>query len=298
MLLHPIIDYVSISIPTANLLRQWENSLEWGSDFPMDDRTSRLCELIARNTDWTDTPQGGIFKRRVQFPYAGMCYFEGHNHVSLLQISGKGCEILRNEGILDDVIIDWQDRITRLDVAIDIVCDVRPEDFILQRITGRFRDGGHYPSESGVTWYVGSRKSDRFARVYRRNLPDIRHDKLRIEYQLSDVQAKIAVKDIISSDILTYANQLANSFGWIHPVYVHETQFGKAKSVSRPSSQGNTQYWLHKQVLPSLRKSAQMGDIDTLIVFESQLRGIIEEYYTEREAKNGHNSLQNGTKND
>lgn len=278
----PIVDYISISVPTPNLLKQLEISGEYNIPFDLDDRTYSLAELLCNQVNWREFPAKGIFKRHVQFLDIGVNYFEGHDTVSLVQFSGEGCEYLRNEGVLENVLLDWNDRFTRLDIAVDILCDVTPEDFTLTRSAPRFKLTERYDKNSGTTYYVGSRQSDRFARVYRYNHPHPRSDKLRIEYQLSDDQAKLISKRIIETSILQCATELGNTFGWLHKVYVPSLALGKAPSSRKPTGKGGTVFWLHHQVTPALRKIAEMGDIETLIGFESALKAIINEYYSER----------------
>lgn len=278
MLHFPKIDYLSISIPQPRLMAQWDLSVEHNTPFEVDDRTWRLSELIGRQTDWREFQRGGIFQRQIQFVHSGFSYFDGTGNTSLVQFSGEGCEYLRSEGILEDVCRDWYDRVTRLDIAIDITCDTTPEDFVFNRRQNRFKPSEWHDKESGTTFYVGSRTSDRFARVYRYRVPHPRSNELRVEYQLCDEQAKLTLARINETDILQVTKELGNTFGWLHPVYVQDNEFGKAPTSPRASTKGNTIFWLHKQVLPALRKSAEKGDLRTLIDFDSAVRAIIDEY--------------------
>lgn len=287
---YPIIDYLSISVPQPNLMKQWEISYDQQIPFYVDERTWTLSKMLADQVNFRELPKGGIFKRHIQFTDIGVNYFEGHNSVSLVQIAGKGCSILREQGVLSDVLLDWNDRLTRLDIAVDIECDITPDDFALTRKQNRFKISERHDKGSGLTTYVGSPDSDRFARVYRYNPPDPRHNKLRVEYELCDEQAKLIAKRIIETDILHVAEELGNTFGWLHEVYVPSSAVSKSPTPRRNSAKGGTIHWLYKQVLPSLRKIAEMGELETLIGFDRAIRAIIDERTSETEIKNNGNA--------
>lgn len=273
----PIIDYLSISVPIPNLLTQWDISYKEDIPFYVDDRTWRLSEYLVRQENWREHPKNGIFKRHIQFLDIGVNYFDGHNSVSLIQFSGKGMEVLRNDDSDFQLLTDWQDRLTRLDIATDIICDIEPEDIAKCRGASRLKDGGHHPSDTGTTWYIGSRKSDRFARVYRYDPPLPRSDRVRIEFQLNDEQAKHAAKNILDTDIFSYRNALFSLAGFNHPVLGDQKKTPRATSAPRLASKGGTVHWLHKAVLPAIRKIAENRDTEVLIAFESQLRAILDE---------------------
>lgn len=274
----PIIDYLSISVPIPNLLTQWDISYNENIPFYVDDRTWRLSEYLIRQQNWREHPKNGIFKRHIQFMDIGVNYFDGHNTVSLIQFSGKGMENLRDDNSDIQLLSDWHDRLTRLDVATDIICDAPAEDFARMRRPSRFKDGGHHPSDTGTTWYVGSRKSDRFARVYRYDPPLPRSDRVRIEFQLNDEQAKHGAKIILNSTLDAFRDGLFEAAGFNHPLLSNKTGSDKATSAPRLASKGGTVHWLHKAVLPAIRKIAENGDTEVLIAFESQLRAIFDEY--------------------
>lgn len=275
---YPIIDYLSISVPTPNLLTQWDISYHEDIPFPHDERTWRISEYLVRQENWREHPKQGIFKRHIQFPDIGVNYFDGHNSVSLIQISGKGMELLRNDNGDTQLLMDWKERLTRLDIATDIICDLEAEDIAKCRGNSRLKDGGHHPSDTGITWYIGSRKSDRFCRVYRYDPPLPRSDRVRVEFQLNDEQAKHAAQVILDTDLLSYRDALFSLAGFNHPVLGRSNSTPRATSAPRLASKGGTVQWLHKAVLPALRKSAENGDTETLIAFESQLHAIMEEY--------------------
>jgi len=273
----PIIDYMSISIPIPNLLTQWDIAYRDGYPFDVDERTWKISEYLTRQTNWKELPKSGIFKRHIQFNDIGINYFDGHNSVTLIQISGKGMEIFRNDDCDIELLSDWQDRLTRIDIATDIICELPSEDFAKCRGASRLKDGGHHPSETGTTWYIGSRKSDRFARVYRYDPPLPRSDRVRIEFQLNDDQAKHAAQNILDKNIVAYRNELFALAGFNHPLLADAQGASRATSSPRLASKGGTLMWLHKAVIPAIRKIAET-DKETMIAFEREIRAIMDEY--------------------
>lgn len=282
----PIIDYISISIPYPKLLESYALHFDYDHAFYSDDRTFDIAEYLAAQTNFQEMSGKSVFDRRIQFPDIGCMYWEGNkSNVSLLQITGHGCEILREKGILNNVLHAWQDRLTRIDIATDITCDIDPEDFAYAHTNARFKVTQFIDKISGITYYVGSKDSDRYARVYRYRSPHPRSGQLRLEYQLSDKQAKFVAARICETSLLQVSDELGNTFGWSHPVYVQSLHDEKIPSAPRPETKGNTVFWLYKQVLPALRKSAEKGDLETLIAFESSLKAIIDEYSDLRKDK-------------
>lgn len=280
----PIVDYFSFSIPTPRLLTNFNLSFDYDVAFHSDDRTYDLATFLASQTDWTKTPARGKYDSGVFFPDVGVAYFEGATaETSFVQITGQGCEVLRKQGLLNDVLRTWMDRATRIDVAADFTCDVEPEDFAYAHSNERFKITQFIDKNSGITYYVGSRSSDRFFRVYRYRSPSPRCGELRVEAQFSGKQAKYATASVLETSVLEVFAAIGNTVGWNHPVYVSGLSHEKMRSAPRPTTKGNTIFWLYKAVLPSLRKQAEKGDLDTLIAFESSLRAIIDEYQSEKE---------------
>lgn len=280
----PIIDYLSFSIPFPRLMTNFELSFDYDIGFSSDDRTFDIASLLSQQTNWTDAPARGVYEKGVWFPDIGIAYFEGgKSETCLVQITGQGCELLRQQGVLQDVCRAWEDRITRIDVAADFTCDVEPQDFAYAHSNARFKVTQFIDKNSGTTFYVGSKQSDRFARVYRYRDPHPRSAQLRCEVQFSGKQAKFAVSNILKTSVLEVFGQIGNTIGWNHPVYVQGLSNEKIRSAPRPTTKGNTIFWLYKAVLPSLRKQAAKGDIDTLLAFQRELCAIIDEYQISKE---------------
>lgn len=275
----PIIDYMSISVPTKKLWTQFHSHIADGDQFTPDKRTRKLLNLLLSSRHFIESEMRGIWNKHIQFHDLGINYFEGEiNNVSLIQISGEGCRNLEAQGYLINVLSDWHDRFTRYDIAVDIACDTNPEVFARSRSNNRFKSGGHIRSSRGETWYVGGKHSDRHARVYRYNDHPTRPDYLRIEYELHDGEAIAAAKGSLELGVPEMGLRLGATFGWTHPSYNSPSDVEKTKSVPREPGAGKTEHWIHKSVKPAIEKLAKNGKIQFLIAFESWLHAIIEEY--------------------
>lgn len=276
---YPIIDYFSFSIPMPCLFTQWEISdqLEMGNLF--DDRTHDLLQFFSAQKNWRDFNKGGLFNRMVRFDDVGCTFMEGDKcEVSLVQFSGEGCKYLRDNNLLDSVLGAWYDRATRIDLAFDMVSDADPEDFARKLSNKRFKTDSHEKSNTGITWYVGSYKSDRFARVYRYSDKLKRNGALRLEYQFSGNASKHAAEKCFDEGVLHVVRELGDLYGWLHPDYDLQTGGAKYESAPRPKTRAGKELWLYNQVLPSLIKEAQRGNVEILIDLKDKLCAIIDEY--------------------
>jgi len=179
-----------------------------------------------------------------------------------VEISGKGCESLIQAGNMEAVLDACHARVTRIDIACDIETDVKPLDFVSKTSHERMRTSGHYISETGETCYVGSQKSDRFARVYRYNEPHPRAALLRVEHVFRREQAKIFARlcTLHASD--TVAKTAGDAFGWCHSDWTPDSQQTIITSMVTDTHKGNnTVFWLVDTVAPCFQRLCREGVI-------------------------------------
>lgn len=282
MALEPIVDYFSFTVPVPNFLRNAAIHINEGTPFHAPRHYKRLYNYLTSDPDAKETKRSGRFNRMIHSEKFGFTYMDGDSiPVSLIQISGIGCAHLREKGYLENVLSDWHERSTRLDVAVDIETNCSVEGFARSRNNRRFENGGHERSNSGETWYIGRRTSDRHARVYRYEPPHPRCNLLRIEYELHDEQAKHASKSVLELGVSQVALQLGATFGWTHDDYDLPTSVPKFRTHSRDTSFGNTERWVHRAVQPALRRMAQSGKLQFLIDLHHWLGAIINEAQSE-----------------
>lgn len=184
------------------------------------------------------------------------------NHL-LIELPGTACQNLRDQGVLENVVAEAQQRLTRLDMAIDIPGGVSPQTFVQAGYNERFASYAELVSETGVTEYVGSMKSERFARVYMYAAPHPRAGVLRVEHVLRSGYAKTAATILVDQGALALATACGNSFGWKcsdwRPEFLTDA---KVKSTRVDRHEPGRVRWLHHVCIPALAKAAREGLID------------------------------------
>ncbi len=179
-----------------------------------------------------------------------------------VEISGQGCETLISKSLLHNVLQSCYSRVTRIDVATDIDTKTTPTEFVQKVDHERMRTSGHVISDTGETCYVGSQKSDRYARVYRYNEPHPRSHLLRIEHVFRKEYAKKIAAQICENSIEDIAESAGKAFGWSHPVWdmvaANEVDLSVVKAEP---TMGGTVFWLIKSVAPAFKKLVAKGII-------------------------------------
>lgn len=196
--------------------------------------------------------------------HGAMVYGRSHTSTVLYELSGRGCEPLRRENMGQEFVAFISERVTRIDLAVDVRCSVSPTDFANRRSHQRFRGIGYIRSQSGETVYVGSAKSDRFCRVYRYNKPHPRADLLRVEFVFRKGMAKAAAQELVRSQSLAhFAALCGNTWGFNHQVWKPDHVTDErllAPIVLRGDS--DTLAWLYKQVAPAMARLVSVGALD------------------------------------
>jgi len=179
-----------------------------------------------------------------------------------VEISGQGCERLIAEEILPSILADVCERVTRIDIACDIETSTSPKDFVAETSHERMQSSGYQISATGETCYVGSQKSDRYARVYRYFKPHPRYKLLRIEHVFRRDYAKTVSKRIVEGGIDTLAGACGIAFGWSHYDWQPETSEDCDISyVKAERKMGATVFWLIKSVAPAFKRLVNDGTI-------------------------------------
>lgn len=196
-------------------------------------------------------------------PDAGITLFASQslNH-ACVEISGSGCERLIALGQMESVMRSTVERITRIDIASDIETSVRPNEFVAEISHKRMRASGYQISATGETSYVGSQKSDRYARIYRYTDPHPRSHLLRIEHVFRKEYAKSTVRALLDCDLGSLAEAAGKAFGWAHEVWQPKAMQHVDISITSPSRvAGNTVHWLITACAPAFKRLVDSGDI-------------------------------------
>lgn len=188
-------------------------------------------------------------------------WFGGHSN-ALIQFSGNGCKFLERYDWLSDVIAAAKDRLTRLDMAIDIETPVTPSEFVKAGYNGRIRSGGYANSPTGETYWIGSRSSQKYCRVYRYNEPHPRHKLLRIEYETKKAQARIAAEVILDRGLAYATESLTKYYRWEHEVMPEPADMvEKMQSEISTRTDAKTLHWILVQCAPAIRRLVENGTI-------------------------------------
>jgi hypothetical protein len=194
--------------------------------------------------------------------FAAVRFGGSANHV-LIELPGTACQSLRDAGLLNQIVAEAAHRLTRLDMAIDIPGGCSPREFVAAGYNARFKSYAEIVSESGETEYVGSMKSERYARVYMYAPPHPRAGTLRVEHVLRSDYAKSAAEMLTSGGTLALAEACGNSFGWqsAHWQPEHVTD-GKLRAQRSDRHEPGRVRWLYNVVAPAIVKAGREGLLD------------------------------------
>lgn len=258
------IDWISFSVMLSEYVMVDERDTENALIQALNELNSNLMYWFELDGTWTRTKGRAPYSVAYSHPSGGIVamYNPTLPH-ALIEISGRGCDMLTLSGGMMDVLNSVKNRVTRIDIASDILTDVRPIEFASMRSTGRFKSKSVIESESGETVYLGSRTSNRYVRVYRYNAPHERHMFLRIEYVVKAEDAKILARTLLAEDIRAISANLGEKFGWEHPAYLPDEVNPVEIQAYRPERhEGKTLYWLGETVAPLLARLHAEGVID------------------------------------
>lgn len=183
---------------------------------------------------------------------------------ALIEISGRGCDELIAAGTIEATLQAVASRVTRVDIASDILTSLRPPAFAEQRNVKRFKATSHVNSESGESFYVGARSSNRYARVYRYNPPHERSAFLRVEHVVKQEDAKILAHALLTEGIEAVVASLGEGFGWQHPEWKLEATAAEIAAYRPDRKEGKTLYWLADTIAPLLARLHNEGVIDVV----------------------------------
>lgn len=180
-----------------------------------------------------------------------------------VEISGQSCQLVGASAKLEELIQAKCMRTSRVDFATDIETNIKPTEFIINMDSKRFKSRGQVVSENGETVYIGSRESERVARIYRYHDPHPRAHLLRIEVELKGEAARIAASYLSKWTVRECCLAVNRPYGWTHPVW-EAPEDGQERIAARhpAKARSNTVRWLYGSVAASLRAAILDGSID------------------------------------
>lgn len=221
-------------------------------------------DVLIAGYDWTPRVGRAPYNSAQQRADNGVMIF-AHQALphSLIEVGGIGMDTLGSLEAELELARSVTPTLTRIDIACDIYTPVRPDEFCGHRDAGRFKAWSEVVSASGHTIYVGSKHSDRYARVYRYNEPHPRAAFLRVEHVLKAEQAREAMSQVNVNGLDWLVAALGNTFGWQHPCWQPAENTDEAVKAWRPERrQGKTIAWIHGQVIPALLKLHRENVLD------------------------------------
>jgi hypothetical protein len=271
--MHTQIDWLSFTMA--------HNALPDGAGEELFDAVQTLEQkwLPSSIREWMASFKWEAGKGRAPYSYRVACqeggcsiYFGGELTHTLYEFSGVGCAALRHADLETEVLRVVAHRATRLDIASDIDAEISPSSFVSSGFAGRMKSRGSFVSETGQTEYIGSQKSERYARVYKYAPPHPRANLLRIEHVLRRDYAKQAVEWIIAYGVNYVQKQIGEAFGWQHPLWQPTEAAVEPLRVPRGSrDQNGTLRWLIKAAAPAFKKLVQAGLIEDPEQFVKQV---------------------------
>lgn len=261
-MLHKI-DWLSFSVLITPAEDATEKDAFYAAAAAIHDLHQDIPEYLSLDAEWE--PRNGRAPYRTSWhrPDEGVTIFTHPSLThSLVEVSGRGCDAVQARGYMDALLAAVETRLTRIDIACDILTDVRPLAFSEQRNVKRFKAHSYVNSESGETYYVGARSSARYARVYRYNPPHERSHFLRVEHVIKAEDAKILARTIQAEGLASVVASLGQSFGWEHPEWRLDATPAELAAYRPDRREGKTLYWLADTVAPLLARLHNEGVID------------------------------------
>lgn len=221
-------------------------------------------EVQAFHTGWIIEPAKGFYTARLRHEATGVALSFGRvNAHILVELSGKACASLDSCDLLEPLISETANKATRIDIAVDFLTDTTPDDFSAFRNLTKWKHTSYIRSASGDTFYVGSRKGERMARVYRYKEPHPRAKYLRVETEYKGDAAR-ALSAMVGTCIASRLAAVAHEpFGWTHEIWKDVgSEAEKLAYTAYRSTNASTVRWLYGTVASSLRRAIKEGLID------------------------------------
>src|ERR1044071_1571589 len=189
--------------------------------------------------------------------------FGGINNHILVECAGKTCDTFDSADLLYPLISATCERTTRIDFAVDIETTEDPRTFSAFRNSKAFKSSGEQRTPSGRTNYVGGRKGERMARVYRYEPPHPRSHLLRVEAEYKGHAAKAAAGHLLEVGVRQACLDAHSPFQWTSPTWSPENGSGiKIPYKAYRPENAATVRWLYGDVVTALSKALKKGLID------------------------------------
>lgn len=193
---------------------------------------------------------------------ARLSWGDVNSHV-FIELTGIACEALRTAGVFHLLLPVIAKRVSRIDLSGDTETELQPEHVIGSFYRDNDMTYSLINTDDGQTVYIGSRKSEKFLRVYRYREPHPRAALLRVEFELKGDRAKQTADEIMSNGIVQTFQKYANGYKWDTDALFDETWTeGKLKARKYDRDKGGALLWILEQVKPALVRAHREGLIN------------------------------------
>ena len=262
--MHHKIDYYAFTIPVRSPYSETEENYDIFARKVFTSITAIHQIEETFSSGWELEKGTGFYKARLRHEKSGVALSFGtiNPHI-YVELSGKSCDCLSELNALAPLISETGERASRIDFAVDIVTDEMPAVFSAFRNETRWKHLSTINSATGQTCYVGSRKGERMARVYRYASPHPRSHLLRVEAEYKGDAARAACAELQTRSLEQVCLAAHVAFGWSSHVWLsaEETAVKIPYSSHNPTNAA-TVLWIYNVVAASLRNAVVNGLID------------------------------------
>lgn len=198
--------------------------------------------------------------------YSVIVGYGGRHQNATIYLSATALDKLRHDNVLDEVIADLITRkvsVSRVDIAVDIINPATQPAELWKELTRTtdVKTRSWTDSESGTTLTIGSRKSSRYARVYR-YANRLERPLTRLEIELKGTTALAAlwkINNFSIEDVFWTSIKAMNLALTPDAIYTDlpklEIERGTIPTTSSRAA------WLKKQVIPAIKKMIEREEI-------------------------------------
>lgn len=184
---------------------------------------------------------------------------------ALIVFNGTACSQVRRleEKAQHELLLAVSETGTRLDLATDVETLMDLREIEVSGWTERISSTSFITSGTGDTLYVGSRKSEAFARIYRYRKPHPRAHLMRIEHELKKDRARAVALLAAKHGIDAAQISVAAKFDYKHPALqdVFSGHAYKIETEAHKRDKAKTEIWLMTQCAPAFQRLVKDGVI-------------------------------------
>lgn len=261
---HAKIDYCRFTFPIALLGNQDESWTLNHILMAFHDHTQHLLLGVVTAGRWVWRETAGFYDKKIECPKTKLSIeWKAGNPHALVNITGTSCDLLLQTITAADLAKATNGRCTRMDFAVDFPTEIKPSEFTEIRGSNKTSTFSTVNSPTGETCYIGSRSSERMARVYRYYPPHPRSHLLRVEAEYKGDAAKEACKALMDREEQEVIYSAHLPFKWMHPIWLERVPVTEKIPARAYDKEGaETLKWLVDVVAPSLRKAHERGLIN------------------------------------